>query len=62
MKNVLLGCLIAAFAMPTFADSFRTDITEAVRAAQANQQRVENDERRYYILSGVASYEALQSN
>jgi len=62
MKKVLLGCLIAAFALPTFANSFRTDITEAVRAVQVDQQRVENDEKRYYILTSAATYEALQGN
>ena len=62
MKKLLIGCAITMFAMPVFANPLITDAVQTIRTAQADHQRTQDNERRYYILSSVASYQALHGN
>ena len=64
MNKLLLGCAIAMFTATSFAANFNsnTETTRTIYTAQSEQTKTDNDEQRYYILTGAVTAQDLASN
>jgi len=64
MKKILLFCATTVLTVSAFANNIgvKTEIDSTVRASRADQVKTDNDERRYYILTGAVTAQDLSNN